>query len=467
MKHISRNQKQINNGNKIFNYHIYDTRNIKSIIKEKIVDVIITSPPYWNLKNYNVEGQIGYGQKYEDYLKDLGNIFNYFSKIVKDTGSLWIIIDTFKKDGEIKLLPFDITKKIQKNWKLQDIIIWNKDKTLPWSTKGRLRNIFEYILFFTKVGSEDFKYYIDRIKISTDFKKWWVKYPERYNPNGKTPHRLWEIPLPEGEIWKFPIPTQGAWGNGWVKHACPFPPKLVERILLLTTDEGDVVLDPFAGSGSVLAQARVMNRKAIGFDINPDFKRMYEEKVYPEIKRMWNIRKKELKEEKYIQAKLRDTIYRLRKLKYPKDLIKESIKIGLSEEALYGLNSILILDRQSSDPQIYLVYDNKIPDKTHFTELWKTIDKIPEWKYGFKPKPKIIRLPELIKDKDKLGIPSKLYLYPRGRTNYFESNLSFDEWIKKIKSEDWKDNFIDIIPPIVSNIEVREKVRESRQITLN
>jgi len=440
-----------------------DSRDIHKKIKGKKIDVIITSPPYADLKNYGAENQIGYGQKYKDYLNDLENIFSYCSKIVKDTGSLWIIIDTYKKEGKIRLLPFDLANCLEKKWDIRDIIIWNKDKTLPWSNKGRLRNIFEYILFFTKTNSSDFKYYINRIKNPTELKKWWVKYPERYNPNGKTPDRIWDISLSEEKIWKFSIPTQGKWGNGWVRHSCPFPPQLIERILLLTTDEKDVVLDPFAGSGSVLAQAQVMKRKAIGFDINPDFKKMYHEKVYPEIKRMWEIRKKELKEIKNSQIKLRDTIYKLRKLKYPKELIKKSIKAGLSNDALEGLNSILVLDQKSDAPQIFLVYNNRPPDDSEFTELWETIEETPRWIYGFKPKPQIISLSKMIRNKEKLGIPTNLFLYSKGKTHYYKSDLSFDKWIQKSKSEEWEDNYLEIIPPIISNIEVKEKVRELKQ----
>jgi len=380
---------------------------------------------------------------------------------VKDTGSLWVVIDTFRQDGKMKLLPFDLVREIENEWALQDIIIWAKDKTLPWSHKGRLRNIFEYILFFTKVDSSDFKYYIDRIKTISDLKKWWVKYPERYNPKGKTPSRLWDIPLPEGNIWRIPIPIQGKWGNGWVQHACPFPPELVERILLLTTDENNVVLDPFAGSGSVLAQARVMKRKAIGFDINEDFKKMYEESVYPEIEILWKTRRKELQKNDASQQLLQDTIKKLRKLKYPKDLIKKSIKLGLSEDILSNLNSIFIIDEEpeTDRPQMYFVFKDLAPNDQMVSELWKTNDDIPGWKYGFKPNIKLINQKDFIKKKKTLGIPTKLYLYKNGSTNYYISSLTFDEWLNKSKTDDWKVQKKDVIPPILSNIKAREKER--------
>jgi len=197
--------------NNLFGYHIQDSRNIKDIIKGKLVDVIITSPPYWNLKDYGVDNQIGFGQNYEKYLDEMIDILNSCKDILKDKGSMWIVVDSFKKGGNVRMLPFEIADKLQKKgWHLQDIIIWQKDKTLPWSSKGKLRNIFEYVLFFTK--NNNFNFFVDNLR-EIDLKKWWPKYPERYNPKGKVPSRVWEIP----------IPVQG-WGKSWVRHFCPFPP---------------------------------------------------------------------------------------------------------------------------------------------------------------------------------------------------------------------------------------------------
>ena len=138
---------------KAFNkYIIDDARNLGKAIMEEVVDVIITSPPYANLKNYNCNGQIGFGQNYtKEYLPALADVFGQCLRVTKKTGSLWIVSDTFKKRGVIQLLPFHIADLCTgAGWKLRDIIIWDKTKSLPWSNKGRLRNTFEYILFFTK-----------------------------------------------------------------------------------------------------------------------------------------------------------------------------------------------------------------------------------------------------------------------------------------------------------------------------
>lgn len=350
-------------------------------------------------------------------------------------------------------------------WKLQDIIIWEKDRTLPWSGKGRLRNIFEYVLFFTKTDTTEFKFFSDDIRIPSELKRWWVKYPERYNPNGKIPHNLWRFNELETNIWNIPIPVQGTWGNGWVRHFCPFPPQLIERILRLTTEEGDTVLDPFAGSGSVLAQANAMKRKAIGFDVNKNFKKMYEKTVLPEIRKQWENRLKELKEEQRQKEILSDTITKLRKLKYPKDLLKRSIKNGLSVDIVNNINSIFVIKniKGEDNPSIYFIFDDLTPDENMITELRKTTKIWPLNTYGFQPNIKTYSRKEIIKNKSKMNIPSELYLYSRGDTSYLNEALSFEDWTDKSKSSDWRKHYYKNMPPILSNIELKEKERELKQ----
>lgn len=249
-----------------YGIHLLDARNIASISSHPIVDVTITSPPYYDMKDYGYPEQIGFGQKYEDYLEDLERVFSGVFALTKDSGSLWVIIDTLRKDGVVIPLPFDFANRISKcGWKLKEIIIWEKDKTVPWIHQGQMRNMFEYILVFSK--GEKYNFFIDRLRQWTGLKKWWVKYPERYNPKGKAPEAL----------WRFPIPIQGSWGQDYVRHFCPLPEELIAQIIQLTTDEDDVVLDPFAGSGAVLSQAHYMKRKYIGAELNKEYINMFNE----------------------------------------------------------------------------------------------------------------------------------------------------------------------------------------------
>ena len=216
--------------NKIYNV---DSRNILDVLDEEIqIQTTITSPPYFDMKDYGVGDQIGFGQTYTDYLSDLKSIFSGILQKTKSDGTLWIIIDTFKRQNNVVLLPFDLARELQSvGWYLQDIIIWKKDKTVPWSAKGFSQRKFEYILFFSK--SPRFKYNIDAVRLcdTSQLKEWWVNYPERYNPKGKA----------LDELWEFPIPVQGSWGDKYVRHFCPLPKELVSRIIAISTDEEDVV----------------------------------------------------------------------------------------------------------------------------------------------------------------------------------------------------------------------------------
>lgn len=293
-------------------YH-HDARNICKCLPNDIrIQTTITSPPYFDMKDYGVENQVGYGQEYSDYLNDLQLIFKQVYDYTKDDGTLWIIIDTFKRNNAVVPLPFDLADLLnQVGWLLQDIIIWKKDKTVPWSSKGFVQRKFEYVLFFSK--TPHYKYNRDRVRIydTNQLKKWWVKYPERYNPKGKA----------LDEIWEFPIPVQGSWGNEYVRHFCPLPKDMVANMISISSDEKDIVLDPFSGSGTVLSQSAYMNRQYIGFELNEEYINQFKAYLKRTIKKG---------KEEYVkllnhnsQMSFESVIWDLRVLKYGRILIGE------------------------------------------------------------------------------------------------------------------------------------------------
>lgn len=240
-----------------------DSRKISEVLpKELLIQTTISSPPYYDMKDYGTDGQVGFGQTYSDYLDDVTDIFKQVLEHTVEDGTLWIIVDTFKRKNGLVLLPYDIADRLKKvGWILQNIIIWKKDKTVPWASGGFVQRKFEYILFFSK--SYKYKSYGDRTRVydKDKLKNWWIKYPERYNPKGRA----------LDEIWEFPIPVQGSWGNEYIRHFCPLPKEMVATMISLSTDEGDLVFDPFSGTGTVPAQAAYMKRKYLGFELNPDY----------------------------------------------------------------------------------------------------------------------------------------------------------------------------------------------------
>ena len=400
-----------------------DARKLNEVVKNKVIDVTITSPPYYNLKDYGYKEQIGFGQGYHDYLKDLQIVFKNVYDCTKSKGTLWVIIDSFRQNNEVTPLPFDFSNAIKSTgWKLQEVIIWVKDKTVPWTHKGQMRSLFEYVLLFSK--NKNYNFFIDKIKEVDSLKKWWVKYPERYNPRGKTPDGL----------WRYEIPVQGSWGQGYIRHFCPLPEKLIERILLLSTKEGGLVLDPFAGSGAVLAKADNMNRKYLGFELNPAYIKMFKEYQ----KHTAAQKKAEYLEgtKKSIpQNKFNSLILDLRALKFARVLLTK-----LPENQSAKIQKLFVgkvsekSDRKHVHQIItYFFYIPNVQDKQKLLEKLTEISKQPPLsKFGIEPK---FKLETNLKRFVRLCNTTKVYTYTKRVTHKYKNQVLLEETVNH-KAED-------------------------------
>jgi DNA modification methylase len=326
----------------MFKYYIRDARKTESFFKNKKFPppkLIISSPPYHDIKDYDrTELQIGFGQSYQEYLNDIIDVFNQCYNISDEDATLWLVIDTVRKNGELILLPADIVNGFKETnlWTLKDILIWNKGKNTPWHGRGRFKNSFEYILLFAK--NHNYNFYLDRIRQIDQYKKWYKNYPERYSSNGKAPSNIWE----------FNIPIRG-WGNGYQNHLCPFPFQLIERIITLSTNEGDLVFDPFAGSGSVLALANKMGRNAIGFDLSKNYKRAFMAEVVIGAEKYYLRRKKEMEKLKSSIEIFKSENIMLRRKKFIEILRK------ILEEELHIKNYYLLIERKKKSNNYNLV----------------------------------------------------------------------------------------------------------------
>lgn len=247
---------------------------------EPFIDVTITSPPYANLVDYGIEGQIGFGQTEAEYFDDCEKLFATLFAWTRDSGAVWLVVDTYLSEttrngdspSSLRPLPFVLSSLAERHgWTLREVVIWRKDKTRPWSHHGKFRNAFEYVLLLVK--SNSYKFDLDQLRSSQDLARWWVRYPERYNLSGKAPDNVWDIP----------IPVQGSWGRREYAHACPLPPELVRRLVLLSSSVGDLVFDPFAGVGTVPAVAEALGRRALGTELNPDFVEHFRKHVREEV----------------------------------------------------------------------------------------------------------------------------------------------------------------------------------------
>jgi DNA modification methylase len=422
-------------------YYCKDASLMVQSLPPNSIDVTITSPPYGAMKDYGEKGQIGFGQTYDEYIATLKCLFADVLTRTKDSGSLWVVVDTFKEKSQFRLLPYDLAGSlVQVGWKLRDLIIWNKTKTLPWSRKGQFRKVFEYILFFSK--SNSFNYFIERIKEPDDLKEWWVKYPERYSPEGKVPSTL----------WTYPIPVQGSWSQSSIRHFCPFPPALVERILHLTTIPGDLVFDPFAGSGTVLAQAKVMGRKFIGSDLNPRYRDHFLRVTSNHLSKRWV---KELANNERIEGErqhLASTIKKLRQVKYPKTLFKE-LQRSLADAG--DITAIVVKTSEEANSKhfsklfIYLITEGR---RTMMTkEARRLIKQAPLSKFGLSSEVHSYKPSEFFSSRDGALLKGQtLSVYLEGKTHFSADrvSLSGEEALSK---KDWKR-----IPPIFIDVDVKQ-----------
>ncbi len=440
--------------------YLGDARQLAPRLADRSITVTLTSPPYWSLKDYGARNQIGRGQSYQDYMRDLASIFTHVYRATRDTGSLWVVLDTFKIAGRAKLLPFEFSSVLEEEsgWILQDVIIWDKGKTLPWSGTGRLRNQFEYLLAFSK--NKKFKYEIDRLK-EIDLKEWWVRYPERYNPSGKVPSNIWSVP----------IPVQGCWSTNGLRHACPFPLSLVEKVLLLTTDAStdQVVFDPFAGSGIVLALAEQMGRGYLGFEVNSTFISMYRSKVRTYVSSEWNSRSHARRTLEGRRKALQQQILRLRITKYPLALFKRLRKqMGSASPIVRGILAIspsvpaFPIDQTKvhhlTSLRVFLIVDS-VSNRTTLTRaLDHLITVRPLSKFGIAADVSFLTIREIEQLEPRFGLSEdqQLWIYRNGRTYKFHGRTTLLRWLETLSAHSPKNG--NATPLIASNIQVSQTI---------
>lgn len=246
------------NKSNLFNIY-YKTSEKMTEVNSNSVKTIITSPPYWNLKNYRKKAQIGYDETYQRYLERLQIVWKECFRVLREDGSIWININYRTRKKQFYNIPYDIIKSMQKiGFKFQETFIWHKPSGIP-SPPNNLSNHFEFLLFFTK---ENMKF---------EFKD--VSWPDSYDL------------LKEGEIgniWR--VIKKGGNLNRFIKHPATYPNELVEKIVKITSIENDLILDPFLGSGTTLIASVNLKRQFSGFEINnSEYKKIIEFRIKNEL----------------------------------------------------------------------------------------------------------------------------------------------------------------------------------------
>lgn len=256
------------------------------------IQTCITSPPYFGLRDYGAEGQLGHENSVEEYITNLVEVFELVRDLLSDDGTLWLNLgDCYAgsgkgryKDSKAYAPVFGIQKRNkgsvsgilkkptldlkpknligvpwrvafalqERGWFLRQDIIWEKSNAMPESVKDRCTRSHEYLFLLSKSK----KYYFDNDAI---------KEPAVQLNNSKRNKR---------SVWTVANCSQPN------SHHAVYPPSLIIPPILAGTKLNDIVLDPFLGSGTTAAVAEKLGRRWLGCELNPDFEELQKAKIH-------------------------------------------------------------------------------------------------------------------------------------------------------------------------------------------
>jgi len=294
------------------------------------VDCVVTSPPFFLLRDYGVSGQLGLEPTVDEYVAGLVTVFDHLARVLKPTGSVWCNLgDSYSRHPRfgapaksLLLAPERVVfALIDRGWVLRNKVVWHKPNPMPHSVRDRLNTTWEYVFHF--VRSNSYFYDLDAIRMPHSSQRRGLTRPEnrakakagpakygtsrpdwagplagsnaglaRARAEGRAGHPLGKNP---GDVWV--LPTAGFRGA----HFAVYPERLVERPILATCParvcvvcgapwhqqrlvarrpscgcsadwQPGVVLDPFMGSGTTAVVAARYDRDWIGIELNPKFR---------------------------------------------------------------------------------------------------------------------------------------------------------------------------------------------------
>jgi len=265
-----------------------DCREQLSNLAANSIDCCITSPPYWSLRDYGKNDQVGLEDTPEKYIKEMVKVFKAVHRVLKPSGSLWINIgDSYisKDMGKYKTkdlagIPHSLVFALRDaGWYWRSEIIWNKTRYMPESAKDRPARCHEYIFLLTK--SSKYYYDIDSVRVpyakatkarrkyvhnkaTSNSKGGWANSKGNedvsmdmleMNPKGKNNSTIWDI---------SPVNFPGM-------HFATYPVSLIEPCVLAGSPPSGIVLDPFNGSGTTGVAALKHGRSYVGIELNPEY----------------------------------------------------------------------------------------------------------------------------------------------------------------------------------------------------
>jgi DNA modification methylase len=289
-------------------------------IPDQSIQTVVTSPPYWGLRDYGNNDQLGLERNPDDFIENLCKVFDEVSRVLKDDGTIWVnlgdsyagsgnsspgnfgkhapsgsarhlehnhsnIVPEGLKPKDLVGIPWRFAFAMQKRgWYLRQDIIWSKPNPMPESVADRCTKSHEYIFLMSKNP----KYFYDYEAIKEPVAESTVGRlnqdienqigTTRANGGAKTNGNLKAVGNLESgrnkrSVWSV---TTSRYKDA---HFATYPPELITPCILAGSSEGDIVLDPFSGSGTTGEVALIHNRNYIGLELNPDYAKLSEKRL--------------------------------------------------------------------------------------------------------------------------------------------------------------------------------------------
>ncbi|HTW84340.1 MAG TPA: site-specific DNA-methyltransferase [Candidatus Sulfotelmatobacter sp.] len=272
--------------------HCADILALAATLPRGHVQTVVTSPPYFRLRDYGTNGQLGSETSPDRYVEHLVEVFRRLRPALRDDGTLWLNLGDVSTDAGLLGLPWRVALAlVADGWRLISDVIWHKPNAMPSSSTRRPTVDHEYVFL---LGASA-QYYYDADAIREPHKTFSPESKMRggrahLEPGGRTPANgkfagrqglhsgAWDTAFhPKGRnkrtVWSVPLSKfRGA-------HFAVFPEGLITPCILATSRPGDLVLDPFLGSGTTALVAKRLGRRYLGVELNADYCAMAERRL--------------------------------------------------------------------------------------------------------------------------------------------------------------------------------------------